>query len=239
MPVIKFHPFTDVTSDFAEAPKPAAKHMPEWYREQPGQAPGKTNLDAGVVASTIKKCMPVFDVTTAGYILAAPCDIYVNSTDPNKLVYSIPEHIRQFKGDLFSTHSPEQYSEYPIDLNRYHKDLLRVQPFWSVGTPEGYSTIFANPFHRPSPLFAFSAIIDTDAFISEGHLSFLVEKNFDGIIKQGTPLVQIIPFKRDEWTSEVLTEAQALPILKKQRVSLRSVFSNAYKNKFRSKKEYK
>lgn len=239
MPIIKFHPFTDQTSNFAEPPKPSARHIPEWYREQPGQVPGKSALEAGVIASTIKKCMPVFDITTAGYMIAAPCDIYLDSRDPDKLIYSIPEHIRQFKGDLFSTHAAEQYSEYPIDPNRYHKDLLRIQPFWSIGTPEGYSTIFANPFHRNSPLFAFSAIIDTDNFVSEGHLSFLVEKDFDGIIKQGTPIMQIIPFQREAWESEVLTEEQALPLLKKQRLGLRSVFSNAYKNKFRSKKEYK
>lgn len=239
MPIIKFHPFTDQTSDFADPPKPAAKHLPDWYKDQPSQAPGKTDLSKGVVASTIKKCMPVFDITTAGYIMGAPCDIYVDSTDPEKLTYSIPEHMRQFKGDLFSIHSIDQYSEYPIDKNKYHKDLLRIQPFWSVGTPEGYSTMFLNPFHRPSPLFAFSAIIDTDAFVSEGHLSFLVEKDFDGVIKQGTPIMQIIPFKRESWESDVLTEAESLPTLKKQRLSLRSVFSNAYKNKFRSKKEYK
>lgn len=239
MPIIKFHPFNEQTTDFADSPKPASRYIPEWYKNQPAQAPGKSAIQNGTLASTIKKCMPVFDITTAGYMIAAPCDIYVDSRNPENLVFSIPDQLRPFRADLFSKHSPEQYSEYPIDKDRYHKDLLRIQPFWSIETPEGYSTIFANPFHRDSPLFAFSAIIDTDNFISEGHLSFLVEKNFEGIIKQGTPLVQIIPFKRESWESETLTEEQSMPMLKKQRLSLRSVFSNAYKNKFRSRKEYR
>lgn len=239
MPIIKFHQFSDKTSEFAQPPTPSAKNLPEWYKTQPALAPGKTNMAQGELASTIKKCMPIFDSITAGYVITAPCDIYVNATNPNELVYSVPRQLREFKGDLFSVHSIEQYSEYPIDTNRYHKQLLRVQPFWSVETPSGYSCLFVNPINRPSPLLAFSGIIDTDAFISQGHLSFMVEKDFDGIIKQGTPLIQVIPFKRESWESEVEDAAVSAKKIDWQGFQLRSVFQNAYKNKFRAKKEYK
>lgn len=239
MPIIGFHPFSEKTANFAEPPKPALKNTPEWYRNQPAVSKEHTSYKQGTVASTIKRCMPVFDSMTAGYIIAAPCDIYVNATDPNELVYSIPRQLMEFKGDIFSSHPVEQYSEYPIDTNRYHKSLLRIQPFWSIETPKGYSALFINPIHRPSPLFAFSGLIDTDGFISEGHLSFLVEKDFDGIIKQGTPLVQVIPFQRESWESQVFSAEESLPRLKRQGMKLRSSFQNAYKTFFRSKKEYK
>jgi hypothetical protein len=239
MPIIGFHPFSDKTSSFAEPPKPASKSMPEWYRQQPAVVNEKTDYKQGNIASTIKRCMPIFDATSIGYVITAPCDIYVNTTNPEELTYSVPRQIMEFKADLFSTHAAEQYSEYPIDTNRYHKQLLRIQPFWSVETPKGYSSLFMNPLHRPGPLFAFAGVIDTDGYISEGHLSFLVEKDFDGIIKQGTPLVQVVPFKREEWESQVFTEEQSMPKLRRQAMQLRSVFQNAYKTKFRSKKEYK
>jgi hypothetical protein len=239
MPKASFHPFSDKTPHFVDAPKPATKSMPEWYREQPAVNQDHTDYKQGNVGTTIKKCMPIFDAMTAGYIFGAPCDIYVNAKDPNKLEYSIPRPLNEFKGDLFSTHSFEQYSEYPIDLNKYHKQLLRIQPFWSIETPEGYSTLFINPIHRPSPLFAFAGLIDTDNFVSEGHLSFLVEKDFEGVIKQGTPIIQLIPFKREAWESEVIPAEISMPRVKTQGFKLRSVFSNAYKNKFRVMKEYK
>jgi hypothetical protein len=118
--------------------------------------------------------------------------------------------------------------------------LLRIMPFWIVSTTLGYSTLFLDPLHKdPSPIKALPGLIDTDGYPSDGHLSFMIEKDFKGIIKQGTPLVQIIPFKRDNWSMEIVDAKESESFLKKHRMSLRSTFTNGYKNKFRSPKEYK
>lgn len=240
MNTIKFYPFSENTVAFAPMPIPASKMMPEWYRKQPGIVKNDAALPSGVINSTVKKCMPIFDLITAGYMIVAPCDIYVDATDPEKLSYSVPLTMKQFQSDMFATHAPEQYDHYPIDTSRYHKQLMRVMPFWSVETPKGYSTLFANPFHREdSEVYAMSAIVDTDNFISDGHLSFLVKKDFKGVIKQGTPLVQIIPFKREEWSSEGVPVEESNKKISKQRLFIRSTFANGYKDKLRSKKEYK
>jgi hypothetical protein len=237
---IKFYPFNASTAEFAPVPMLAAKVLPEWYKRQPGIVKNDQDLKSGVVNSTVKKCMPVFDLLTAGYVIVAPCDIHLDATDPEKLSYSVPLTMKQFQSDMFATHAPEQYDQYPIETSKYHKTLLRVMPFWSVSTSEGYSTLFAQPFHREDTgLFAMSAIVDTDTFISEGHLSFLVKKDFNGVIKQGTPLVQLIPFKRDAWESEVVSVEESSDKMFSQRLNLRSTFMNGYKEKFRSKKEYK
>jgi hypothetical protein len=240
MKTIKFHPFSDKTINFAARPQPSSKHLPEWYRNQSAIIDDKNDLAKGMVASTVKKCMPVFDIMTAGYMLTAPCDIFIDATNPEKLVYSIPMGLRQFQGDIFATHAREQYEEYPIDKRRSHKDLLRVYPFWSIETPSGYSCMFVNPMHADiSPLTAIPGIVDTDSFVTNGHLSFIVESNFKGTIKQGTPLVQVIPFKREPWASSVVDPSEAAEKMEKQRLDLRSTFVNGYKNKFRAKKEYK
>ncbi len=237
---IKFYPFNASTAEFAPVPVPASKMIPEWYRRQTGIVKNADALASGVVNATVKKCMPVFDLLTAGYIIVAPCDIHLDATDPEKLSYSIPLAIKQFQSDIFASHAPEQYDEYPVDTLKYHKTLFRVMPFWSISTPTGYSTLFAQPFHRDdTDLFAMSAIVDTDTFISEGHLSFLVKKGFKGVIKQGTPLVQLIPFKREDWESETVTADESAKKLFSQRLKLRSSFVNGYKDKFRFKKDYK
>jgi hypothetical protein len=240
MNIIKFYPFSENTVSFAPLPVPASKAIPDWYKKQPGIVKNENALPSGVINSTVKKCMPIFDLITAGYIIVAPCDIYVDATDPAKLSYSLPLALKQFQSDIFATHAPQQYDHYPTDTSRYHKQLLRIMPFWSAGTPDGYSTLFAHPFHRDeSELYAMSAIVDTDTFISDGHLSFFVKKDFKGVIKQGTPLVQIIPFKRDDWTSQEVSVEDANKAISKQRFSIRSVFANGYKDKLRFKKEYK
>jgi hypothetical protein len=240
MNTIRFYPFSENTATFAPMPIPAIKLLPEWYKKQPGIVKSEDALPQGVINSTVKKCMPVFDIITAGYMIVAPCDIYVDATDPEKLSYSLPLTMKQFQSDMFATHAPQQYDHYPIDKKIHHKQLLRIMPFWSVETPKGYSSLFSNPFHRDeSELLAISAIVDTDSFISDGHLSFLVKNGFKGVIKQGTPLVQIIPFKRDEWSSEEVSHEESAKKMSSQRFNLRSTFANGYKDKMRSKKEYK
>lgn len=237
---IKFYPFSQATMDFADPPQPASKFTPSWYKKQPGTINDEETLPKGFSTVTVKKCMPIFDLMTAGYIITAPCDIHLDATDPNNLSFTVPMPIKQFQADMFASHGFEQYSEYPMDRETDHPMLLRILPFWSVKTDPGYSCLFMHPAHADSsPLTAMQALVDTDKFISEGHLSFVVRKGFKGVVKQGTPLVQVIPFKRESWSSEIVEPELSKQELTSQRLSLRSTFANGYKIKFRSKKEYK
>lgn len=241
MPNIRFYPFSEATESFAPLPKPASRYVPDWYKVQSANAmPAEETISQGFVGATIKRCMPIFDIMTAGYMLGAPCDIYLDATDPEKLSWTVPRDLKMYQADLFSHHTPEQYENYPINPDEYHKQLLRIMPTWAVETDKGYSSLFLNPFHTDdSPLWAFSAFVDTDSFVTDGHLSFLVKKGFKGTIKQGSPLIQVIPVRREEYTMEVMKSADSKPLFEKQRLQLRSTFIHAYKTKFRSKKEYK
>ncbi len=235
---VTFYPADESVLDFAPQPIPASKNMPEWYKRQPPNI-NKELLAKGIESSTIKKCMPIFDSMTAGYLILSPCDIYVDATNPETLEYSAPNQLGAIRGRLFSSHSLEQYGTYPIDTDKYHRTLLRVFPLWSVGTPEGYSSMVLQPMHiDESPVVAFPGIVDTDKFVTNGHFSFLVKKGFKGVIKKGTPLVQLIPFKREPWQMAIATPEESKNVIKKQGALLGSVFANAYKNFFRSKKEF-
>lgn len=231
MKSITFYQTHEAAEIFVEAPKPASKMLPDWYRAQEGV------LGFG---GTIKKCMPIFDILTSGYFLTMPCDIYVDSTNPDKLVYFIPpDGLDKLKEDMFDTHLAQQYSEYPKS-EKYHKELLRIDPFYAVETKRGYSCMFIQPVHRGEPpLNLFPAVIDTDKYISHGHYSFQVEANFRGIVKQGTPIIQVIPFKRDDFISNVVSFEKGKEVLRRQAAKLKSTFSGGYKNKFRVIKKYK
>lgn len=239
MPKVKFYQYSENTSAYADMPQPSSKFVPDWYKKQRGSINDEETLSKGYATATVKKCMPVFDLMTAGYMITMPCDVYLDATNPDKLTWSIPASIKQFQADMFSSHDKQQYDEYPIDADRQHQTLFRVMPFWYIKTDPGYSCLFVNPMHRDtSPLFAIPAMVDSDTFISEGHLSFLVDKGFKGIVKKGTPLVQVIPIKRESWSSEIVAIEDSKSELNKQRLRLRSVFTNGYKNLFRSKKDY-
>lgn len=238
---IKFYPFNQETVDFAPPPQPAYKHLPDWYKLQPGYAGDEKNfLSRGMSSSTIKRCMPIYDVISSGYIIYFPCDIFIDATNPEKLFYTLPEGVKGIKSVLFSFHSAEQVSHYPRETETYHKEILRILPFWSVGTDKGYSCLFTQPFHRePTPIKLFSAVIDTDNYISDGHLSMYIKKDFKGTIERGTPLAQIIPFKRDSYEMSFASVNDSKNILSKQRFFVRSKFSNFYRNHMRQRKDYK
>ena len=237
---IKFYPFNEIASKDIDSPKPAEKHIPEWYRKQPGSINDEAGYAQGMLQSTVKRCMPVFDAITAGYILVAPVDIFIDATQPDRLVKEVPLAAKMGLPELFATHGSEQYSHFPIDTSIYHKEILRINTYWSIQTEKNSSSIIMQPIHQDiSPLMAITGIVDTDKMITDGHFSFLVKKGFKGVIKQGTPLAQVIPFNRDSWKSEVVDSNIAKDVLQHQRFILRRVFGYGYKTLMRSKKDYK
>jgi hypothetical protein len=79
----------------------------------------------------------------------------------------------------------------------------------------------------------------TDNYISDGFLSMYIKKDFRGTIERGTPLAQIIPFKRDSYEMSLAGPEEANILLSKQRFLVRSKFSNFYRNHMRQRKDYK
>lgn len=238
MPYIEFHPWSDDAELLVNKPTPTKQNVPDWYRKQPSYVNKDEFLKKGISGSTIKKCMPVFDAMTAGYTIYCPVDIYVDATDPSKLEYNIPIAIAGLKKEIFTTHSPEQVTHYPMAAN-FHKDVLRINPMWSIRTSPGYSSLFTAPMHQPStPFIIVPGVIDTDSYMSEGFLSFKIENTFNGIIEKGTPIAQVIPFKRESWSSKTIDYKDSKEIQKKQRMLIRSKFFNYYKNNFWHKKEW-
>jgi hypothetical protein len=74
--------FTDTTGIGLDLPKPASRLIPDWYKNTNSYTSGDKKPDgAGNTTATIKKCMPVFDAMTAGYIIESPADIYVSIKD--------------------------------------------------------------------------------------------------------------------------------------------------------------
>jgi hypothetical protein len=64
--------------------------------------------------------------------------------------------------------------------------------------------LFTQPLnHTESPFLTLSGVIDTDNWSGSDVLNFAFKKDFEGLIPKGTPYVQIIPFKREEWNLEI------------------------------------
>lgn len=188
-----------------DAPVPAYKMIPDWYKDM------KTNLfdfenmnidhNTGNVPRTIKACMPVFDLISAGYIVTCPADIYIGEPHADGSINASWSTDAMKPIDF---HHIDQFSGYPPPDEYYNFGVKFNNP-WIIKTPPGYSTLFMQPVLRPGlPFIVVPAIVDTDKHPSPINFPTFFRKDFRGIISYGTPIIQAIPFKREDWSSETI-----------------------------------
>jgi hypothetical protein len=175
--------------------------------------------------------MPVFDSITAGYIIKTYVDVYVTLTEDNISYFNWPSF------DPISFHPIEQAPEHPGMNGRPYPKWNNP---WSIETPSGYSCLFVPPMHNPNGIFTIlPGIVDTDKYINPINFPFtLDDPNFEGIIPAGTPICQIIPFKRDSFSMRIGDQKQSSKIDKFNYI-FRNTFVNNYKSRFWDKKQYR
>lgn len=222
--------FTNTSGIDLEHPQPASKLIPDWYKNMESYVnKEKKPSGNGHTSSTIKRCMPVFDAITAGYIITSPVDVFVSIKDGVQL-FEWPSLV------AISTHpvvqAPEHPSKKPYDYPKWNNS-------WAIKTPKGYSTMFVQPMHRESVFTILPGVVDTDQYSAPVNFPFVVnDPNFEGLIPKGTPIAQVIPFKRDVWEMEIGSQKEYFEQLDTTH-KLKTKFFDAYKSMFWSRKEYK
>jgi len=231
---IKFVPYLKGYENIFDPPIAAKKALPEWFKKQERYANGikKIQDDNGLFNSTIKACSPVFDIITAGYVVRTPADIIVSKKE-GKQFPSFTWAIKNFS--CIESHPVSQYDEYKVP-DEYYPVGYKFNNPWTVVTPKGYSSLVLTPTFRDDlPFFSLPAIVDTDKHPSPILFPFFIRKDFEGIIPMGTPIVQIIPFKRDSWKTKTEEFDQNLYNSWKRAERLSE---SRYKTLFRSRKSW-
>jgi hypothetical protein len=146
---------------------------------------------------TWKACPAIFDVMGAGYVYRTPCDIeFYEEAGRLKVKVSDPR-----QKDFIQVRPPMYQFTPPMG---YHESHFAWWADWSVEVPEGYSVLYSQPFNRfELPFLTTSGVIDNDKVHLPGTMPFFVVKGFTGVIPAGTPYAQMLPFKREDWYSEV------------------------------------
>ncbi len=169
-------------------PFPAKGYLPDWFRKLPAVDPEQVSAaDAGL---TIKRCMPFLDAMTTGWIIPLAATVRLDISDDGTRV----DAGWDFDRTMVSNHAGSQIRGHPRD----HVPPCKFHNYWTIKTPPGWSSLFIDPLNRPNGVFELIAgIVDTDLYASEIHFPFLATGR-DGlhVIEQGSPLVQVIPFKR-------------------------------------------
>ena len=224
-------------------PKLASEFIPEWYKKTQSYMFGeKKPGENGTTTATIKKCMPVFDAIVSGYIICTYVDIYIDKISQviqngTKITTENISRYRSSSGEPITFHPIVQAPLYP-NADK-HFSVPKFENPWIIKTPPGYSSLFTQPFHRELPFKIMEGIVDTDIYQESVHFPFLLnDPNFEGLIPAGTPIAQVIPFKRDSWTMKIGDEKDFQNI-KKNGNPIGKVFFDAYKNFIRQPKIYK
>lgn len=229
---IKFYPINDICGKFTSPPTPASKYnIPQWFRDLPKYKDkddkflfdGDTNL-------TVKSCLPVVDGFTSGYTINLHCDIQVTRKNGNTVftwAYNqegvpAPVQTRGIDNSLLRCGWN--------NLDGYERLEFNWFPSWCIKTPKGYSSIFMHPINRIDlPFYTLGGIIDTDGWGDAGAHPFLLKTDWEGIIPKNTPIIQVIPFKRNSWKSK---SDQNMVDEYRKKINQRNSFLKDYYKKF-------
>ena len=220
-------------------PKPSSKCIPNWLKSLTKDAVDENGGHGG----TVKRCMPFLDAVTSGYVLTAPADLVITGFE----VDGVKEWSTYWKGgsweeqDIVQTHHPKQLTGEP--LLKLGNIPLMMTSFFCIETPKGYSTLFTPVLNNHELSLAgitfLSAVVETDNYYGEVNLPFLFS-NFTGeeiTIKKGTPLVQLLPFKRESWEMEVSAEDESY--FESNHMALYSKLKESYRVQYHKKKTYR
>ena len=199
-------------------PIPAAKAVPEWYKKLPRSRDPQTNETASkvvwsdpekgfTVGATMKECIPVRDYITGGYVIPLWASMVMHTTDEGGHYFSWQaEDCLHIEG-----HLAYQTLGTPLNEGDEKQETLKFASPWLFKTPPGYSCLFFSPRYSEPQIEILPAIVDTDTQ-HEVNFPFVFRNNKSGardyVIERGTPIIQILPFKRDDWSSEVIVKSK-------------------------------
>jgi Family of unknown function (DUF6065) len=169
-------------------PVPARDVMPGWFKRLPPI--DKTRVSVTDNALTVKRCMPFLDALMAGWILPLAATVRLVIEDDGQTVNTGWD----FDRPMTSNHNAYQVSGHP----HQPRPPCKFHNYWSIRTPKGWSCLFVQPLNRASDVVeVVSGIVDTDEYTSLINFPFFATAP-DGFytLEKGTPLVQVIPFRR-------------------------------------------
>ena len=181
-------------------PVPAREALPDWFRRLP--AVDKQRLSPTDNALTVKRCMPFLDALTAGWILPLAATVRVEITDNGQTVNCGWD----FDRTMVSNHHPYQVTGHPLQP----RPPCKFHNHWTIRTPKGWSCLFVPPLNRPNGVVEIaSGVVDTDEYQALIHFPFFATAP-DGLytLEKGTPLVQVIPFRREDLQIEGVVRAE-------------------------------
>jgi hypothetical protein len=170
-----------------------------------------------------------------GYIVPTIVDIIIHKTEDSVNMRYNYKH--PFDEPLFSKHNIKHFKGSHFKPNTHEDNMWKYNIPWRVKTPPGYSCIFTTPFNRPElPFQPLTGVVDTDSMFQINTPFILNLEEGEHLIEAGTPVVQIIPFKREPWNHNIKEFTKNDLDLEVNLIT--SFFNNFYKRNHHKKKTF-
>lgn len=244
---IYFERLNPAVCDISKNPTPATFSFPSWWKDIPRYLPVDSSEEMYVpegiphsAVATIKNCPAISDSMSFGYTLYFPVDLYVDATNPDKLVINYPRitvPTLDIVGLEFSSETVSKTTRGFKSSKDFHELVIKISPLWGIKTEKGYSVWVTHPVNRNDlPFKTIDAVVDSDSFPARFPFSFFIRKDFKGVLQAGTPMAQVIPFKRENFSSEII-DVDLEDVIRISEISF-SRFSNYYKKLFWTRKKF-
>jgi hypothetical protein len=228
---MQFWAETSGVKNLCPEPVPAKELVPKWYKDL-SRYSGANKLmitDTGAANMSVKSCMPFLDTLTSGYIIKLHCDILVEWQDDDNFTM-------QWTSDMppLTARSKSVADSVPT-ANGYTPFSQAWEIKYCFQAPKGYSVLVSHPFNRLDlPFISTSGIVDADKGIGSGGVPFAIKKGYSGIIEAGTPILQLLPFKRDNWQKQMVDASNTVGWSERPRNKI----TGWYKNELWQRKSY-
>jgi hypothetical protein len=182
-------------------PIPAMLGLPEWFKA----LPQKTRTEMGQEELTIKKCPPVIDAMTYGFLMPLACDLTIENGEFT-WQRDLPAGIAKYSRSPIDFHDSIQVAGTPFfDEDRF---IIKFNNFWTIELPPGYSLLVTHPINRDDlPFTTLTGLVDADRYC-EAFVHFPArwrDPAFNGTLAKGTPVAQCLPIEREIWTGRFET----------------------------------
>jgi hypothetical protein len=209
---------------------PAKNHVPEWYKKIPKWKDNEIfNPETGF-KRTVKQCMPFLDSLTTGYMIVLPNDLYVKNINGSPLInWTRAEFPPQVRNNI---------TDFNLVPAGHHPTEFTWQTGVAITIPLGHSMLLSHPINRYDlPFTTLSGIVDGGfSMYPTGNFPFYIKEGFEGIIPQGTPIAQLIPFRQENWSSKKTKQLVFLANQDQSKSS--SLIYGWYKKTFWTRKKY-
>jgi hypothetical protein len=217
-------------------PFPASQAIPQWWKDASPYIKSENNPDGKKIIvsdhesnASFKKCTPMLDMLSSGYIVPLWADVQVTIQEQG------PQLTWRVHKQVFDIH----YGQEVETPDGYQKTQFKFLNQWVPKLPKGFSALIIPCPGYPNNIFRpISGVIDYDKTTHPLYPPVYLKNDFEGIVEKGTPMFQIIPFKRNNWSSKFsfLEDGQELINLDRD---VKATLVNNYVKNFWEKKTYK